>query len=220
MTTTTNYGLKKIDDSDNWRTIGDDHNDSMDSIESALTGQDAAVANLADGLAIVTNGNTHAAIAEGQYVYVRKHSSLAEGLYKAKSAISANATLSTSNLTADSAGGLNDLKGQVDSLNSKLTIRSSEIQNAPAGTSINTIQYNDYFVVIAYTSANKVWAEGDSFGTIPDNVRPNATTRTTGNTYANNVGVQIRMDALGNVTFDSKNSVEGRISFTVMYLLS
>lgn len=121
MTTTTNYGLKKIDDSDNWRTIGDDHNDSMDSIESALTGQDAAVANLADGLAIVTNGNTHAAIAEGQYVYVRKHSSLAEGLYKATSAISANATLSTSNLTADGQGGLNDLKGQVDSLNSNFT---------------------------------------------------------------------------------------------------
>ena len=148
MTTTTNYGLKKIDDSDNWRTIGDDHNDSMDSIESALTGQDAAVANLADGLAIVTNGNTHAAIAAGQYVYVRKHSSLAEGLYKAKSAISANAALSTSNLTADGNGGLNDLKGQVDSLNSKITAHT-------VGTAVDISGYN--------TASNKYTCPSDGY---------------------------------------------------------
>ena len=64
---------------------------------------------LADSLAIVANGNTHVAIGAGQFVYVRNHSSLANGLYTAKSAISANATLSTSNLEADSQGGLNAL---------------------------------------------------------------------------------------------------------------
>jgi len=73
-----------------------------------------------DGLAIVSNGNTHAAIASGQFVYVKNHSSLAEGLYKAKSAISANGALSTSNLTADGSGGLNDLQSQVDTLNSNI----------------------------------------------------------------------------------------------------
>ncbi len=78
-----------------------------------------AVANLADGLAILTNGNTHVAIANGQAVFVRNHSSLADGLYWAKAAISANGALSTSNLTADSAGGLNALKADIDTLNKK-----------------------------------------------------------------------------------------------------
>lgn len=113
MTQTTNIGLKKIDGSENWRKIFDYHNDSADKTDSA-------VAAVQDGLAIVANGNTHAAVAEGQFVYVRNHSTLAEGLYKASSAIGTNAALSTSNLTADGSGGLNDLQEQVTSLNSKM----------------------------------------------------------------------------------------------------
>ena len=65
--------------------------------------------NLAAGVAILANNNTHAAIASGQYVYVRGHGSLSEGLYMATAAIAANGTLSTSNLTAVSGGGLNSL---------------------------------------------------------------------------------------------------------------
>ena len=85
-----------------------------------------AIANVQDGLAIVANGNTHAAIASGQFVYVKNHGSLAEGLYRATAAIGTNATLSTSNLTADSAGGLNALKADVDSLNSKIDAKIIE----------------------------------------------------------------------------------------------
>ena len=77
--------------------------------------------NLAAGMAILSNNNTHAAIASGQYVYVRGHSTLAEGLYRATAAIAANGTLSTSNLTAVSGGGLNALKSSVDTLNTNLT---------------------------------------------------------------------------------------------------
>ena len=84
-----------------------------------------AIANLQDGLAIVADGNTHAAIAKDQFVYVRNHSSLAEGLYKASAAISANGTLSTSNLTADGSGGLNDLQAQVITLNSNIASLNS-----------------------------------------------------------------------------------------------
>jgi len=113
VTQTTNIGLKKIDGSENWRQIFDYHNDSADKTDSS-------VAAVQDGLAIVANGNTHAAVAEGQFVYVRNHSTLAEGLYKASSAIGTNAALSTSNLTADGSGGLNDLQEQVTSLNSNL----------------------------------------------------------------------------------------------------
>lgn len=71
------------------------------------------------GIAIVANGNTHAAITTGQYVYVKGHSTLAEGMYTATAAIAENATLSSSNLTAAS-GGLNTIKASVDSVNSNL----------------------------------------------------------------------------------------------------
>ena len=78
---------------------------------------DRSAGGLMDAIAIVANGNTHAAISAGQYVYVHNHGTLAEGLYTANSAIAANATLSTSNLTADASGGLN-------ALNSKFTWRT------------------------------------------------------------------------------------------------
>lgn len=84
------------------------------------TAREAADAALADGLAIIANGDTHAAVAAGQAVFVRSHSTLAPGLYWASSAIGTNAALSTSNLTADNQGGLNKLKGDIDSLNSKI----------------------------------------------------------------------------------------------------
>ena len=75
---------------------------------------DSAAGGLMDALAIVAQGNTHAAISAGQYVYVRGHDTLAEGLYVAASAIAANATLTSSNLTADTAGGLNSLNSKID----------------------------------------------------------------------------------------------------------
>lgn len=105
-------------------------------IPGRVTNAENSLAATQDGLAIVANGNTHAAIASGQFVYVKNHGSLAEGLYVANSAIGTNATLTTSNLTADGSGGLNalkakignvgntDLQAQVTSLNSKLGVFS------------------------------------------------------------------------------------------------
>ena len=83
---------------------------------SASTAQ--TFGNVQDGLAIVSNGNTHVAIPAGYWVYVKGHGTLSEGLYKNTSGatIAANATLSTSNLTADPDGGLNSV---YDALNSK-----------------------------------------------------------------------------------------------------
>jgi hypothetical protein len=179
-----------------------------------------SIAGVQDAVAIVANGDTHPAIADGQFVYVRNHSTLAEGLYKATAAIGTDVALTTSNLTADGSGGLNDLKGQIDSLNSKLSMRSSSLQDAPIAPTVNAIYYNDYFAFITYTSGSQVWSEGDSFGTIPSGMCPASNLRATGNTYATNVGVQIRIATDGSVKFDSKTSVDGRISFTVMYVLS
>lgn len=111
-TTTSILALTKPADSD----IADivDINANSDKI-------DAMAGAVQDAIAIVANGNTHAAIAAGQFVYVRNHSTLAQGLYKASVAIGTNAALSTSNLTADGAGGLNALKASVDTLNSNMS---------------------------------------------------------------------------------------------------
>ena len=91
--------------------------------ETSVAGQLSAANNrisaVQAGLAIVCNGNTHAAIESGQFAYVKNHSTLAEGLYRNNtgSTIAANATLSSSNLTADSSGGLNTV---YESLNGKI----------------------------------------------------------------------------------------------------
>ena len=131
-----------------WDTLTGDEIALSDSdsttVTESLNSANQAIANLQDGLAIVANGNTHAAITSGQFVYVRNHSTLADGLYKATAAIATNGTLSTSNLTADSSGGLNDLKGQVDSLNSNLTSVSAKvigILQTGIGSGIFNIRY-------------------------------------------------------------------------------
>lgn len=83
------------------------------------TANESAVSAIRNSIAIVASGNTHGAITAGQYVYVHSHSSLNEGLYTANSNISANATLSASNLTAVSGGGLNALNSNIKILYSK-----------------------------------------------------------------------------------------------------
>ena len=105
-TYTSNLNLKKpaLDDD----ALITDINNNMDILDAAANG-------IQDALAIVANGNTHAAITSGQFVYVRNHSTLTEGLYVASSNIAANATLSSSNLAADSKGGLNSLSEQMAS---------------------------------------------------------------------------------------------------------
>ena len=92
---------------------------------TALGNMDTAIEQ---GIAILATGNTHAAITSGQYVFVRNHSTLANGLYKASANIAANAALSTSNLVADSSGGLNSLKAGLDTLNSNMVTRFIEDQ--------------------------------------------------------------------------------------------
>ena len=103
-TYTSNLNLKKpaLDDD----ALITDINNNMDILDAAANG-------IQDAMAIVANGNTHVAITSGQFVYVRNHSTLTEGLYVASSNIAANATLSSSNLTADSKGGLNALSEQI-----------------------------------------------------------------------------------------------------------
>lgn len=118
-TTTQNLGLIKPAGTDKIRIAQINSNmDILDAkmgpvgstpLQTQATNAEASISALQRGLAIICNGNTHAAIVPGQYAYVRNHASLEEGLYMATAAIAANGALSTSNLAAVSGGGLNKL---------------------------------------------------------------------------------------------------------------
>lgn len=97
---------------------------------------DGTAGGLMDALAIVAQGNTHGAISAGQYVYVRGHDTLAEGLYVASTAIAANATLTSSNLTADSDGGLNSLNSNMASLSEHLDLIGTLVNGPNNSTSV------------------------------------------------------------------------------------
>lgn len=144
-TYTSNLNLKKpaLDDD----ALITDINNNMDILDAAANG-------IEDALAIVANGNTHAAITSGQFVYVRNHNTLTEGLYVASSNIAANATLSSSNLAADSKGGLNSLSEQMAQIVSA---------NAPSHNSIYRGKYLGSAVVSAQWTAIKNGTFDDLF---------------------------------------------------------
>ena len=122
-------------------------------IPGRVTNAENSLAAAEDGLAIVANGNTHAAIASGQFVYVKNHGSLAEGLYVANSAIGTNAALTTSNLTADGSGGLNALKAKIGNvgntdLQSQVTSLNSKLSNSVYSKRV-TLNTNDSVLITA-----------------------------------------------------------------------
>lgn len=119
MANTTNLDLVKP--------LGTDHalisviNGNMDKVDAYAGKVNDSLAAVQDGLAIVAVGDTHAAITSGQFVYVKEHNTLPEGLYTASANIAANGALSTSNLTADSKGGLNALSDQIGAIGNSRT---------------------------------------------------------------------------------------------------
>ena len=96
-------------------------NSAISSLTTAVNSNAASIDCIEDAIAIVANNNTHAAISNGQFVYVKNHGTLAEGLYKATANIAANAALSSSNLAADASGGLNAMKAITNSLSDQIT---------------------------------------------------------------------------------------------------
>jgi hypothetical protein len=107
-TNTTNLGLRKPAKAD-YVNVVTDIDDNMDLIDSAVNNVEKAVA-------VIANGNTHVAVSAGEYLYIRNHLSLEEGLYMATEAIAQNGTLSSSNTTAITRG----IGGQVTALNNKV----------------------------------------------------------------------------------------------------
>ena len=94
--------------------------DEQDTQDQAIASNSQAIAKVQNGLAyIVGNTNTTGGtLAVGQFVYVKNHSTIAEGLRKVTASISANGNITTSNTSECTEGGLNKLKGDVDALNS------------------------------------------------------------------------------------------------------
>ena len=132
--------------------LGTDHalvsvlNSNSDKIDAYAGAVNAGLDGLRDGLGILADGNTHAAITSGQFVYVKNHQTLPEGLYQASTNIAANGTLSTSNLTADPKGGLNTLSEQIVNLIKEQTSGSSTSQKV-----INAISNaNNFIVLVGY----------------------------------------------------------------------
>lgn len=98
----------------------------MTTAQSDIADLDAALGNVKSDIGIVedTNTATHT-IAAGQYVIWK------DALYKASTAIPLGTTLSASNLTAVSGGGLNDI---FQNLSNSLLL-SGDWRNAPVGLS-------------------------------------------------------------------------------------
>lgn len=108
-----------------------------------------------NGIAIVATGNTHAAITSGQYVYIQDHGTLAEGLYRATANIAANGTLSGSNVTAVSGGGLNALNSNIRTANSINWVTTFSAQIEKNGLYLFTSQrYGDIILLTCFSDGN------------------------------------------------------------------
>ena len=143
MANTTNLGLGKLAGTEKLKTFPSMQADNMDTLDTAIGagfGKNSkpsisqSMKNLGGGMAVLCDNNTHAAIPAGHYAYVMNHGTLTEGLYQnlSGSQIAANATLSGSNLTAVSGGGLNSLYSKI---NSKLSFVGL--------TSFRAVRYSD-----------------------------------------------------------------------------
>lgn len=131
-TNTTNLGLRKPAKAD-YVNVVTDIDDNMDLIDSAVNNAEKAVA-------IIANGNTHVAVSAGEYLYVRNHTSLSEGLYMATEAIAQNGTLSSSNTSAITRG----IGGQVTAMNNKVgSVNSAKRGTTNTTTGVFSFQMNN-----------------------------------------------------------------------------
>lgn len=160
-TTTTNLGLRKPAKTD-YINVVTDLDDNMDTIDSSVNAAQEAVA-------IMSDGNTHIAVSSGEYLYVRNHASLSEGLYIATAAIAQNGTLSSSNVTAITRGiggqvtQLYDRVGKIKRAGRGLTNTSTGIYTFTMENSTSAFIMITANVVAAYSTSNGSFY----YGTLP-----------------------------------------------------
>lgn len=167
-TYTSNLDLKKPAQSDKIRIA--DINNNMDTIDSTIgaIGTRSVTEQLTDiegSIAIVSTGNVHVAISAGQYIYIKGHDTLSDGLYTANSALAANATLSSSNVTAVSGGGLNSLSNQITNLQKNADIISTATTEFVAGQTMTlTNNCDDYEFIALQCNSNATGNPGQGRG--------------------------------------------------------
>ena len=140
----TKSGARKIEGTDNWREIFDDHNYTVDALDQ-----------LADDMAIIVNGNKTAyasGAAVGQYVLLRNSTitDRADGMYKAAKAIPYNTTIDKTYLTAVSGGAINSLSDHIEGIPT-ITSSGSGLQKRftytfPSGLKIETGKFRTHTV--------------------------------------------------------------------------
>lgn len=79
-----------------------------DSVADKFTAVDTNIDNAKGQIVVTANGDTHAQIPRERYVSVKNKSGLTNGIYRTKTAIAQNGSLSSSNLDSVSKGALND----------------------------------------------------------------------------------------------------------------
>ena len=129
--------------------VGDEitFNDSNSAM--IITSSNRSINSLESAIAIISSGDTHPAINAGQYVYIKLHSNISgiadlpEGLYVAKSSISANAALTTSNVSSISGGGLNNLLINIPNYYNNAGFHNSIFRGNSLGSSISSTQWSE-----------------------------------------------------------------------------
>ena len=156
MAVTPNLNLYKPDEED-YVSIARDLNENYEKIDAAFGSHSDAIANLQSGLAYIV-GNTNAtgvSLAVGQYVYVKGHSTIPEGLRKVKgsSAIGNGGSITTNNTEAVSEGGLNALNSNITADTQITSCTSDDITiNGHTGYYKRTDHLVTFAIKINYTS--------------------------------------------------------------------
>ena len=92
-----------------------------------------------------TNTSGHN-LASGEFVYVKDHATIPDGLRKANTAISQNISITTSNTDAVSGGGLNDLRNSIKDISIKRIINSYNASSQNLSITLNP--YTIYLLVV------------------------------------------------------------------------
>ena len=154
MANTTNLDLVKP--------AGTDHalisvlNSNSDKIDAFAGQTNDSLSAEQNGLAyIVGNTNTTGGtLAVGQFVYVKGHSTIPEGLRKVTSSISANGSITTSNTDACSEGGLNALNSNIEKYPSKGIVLDTTNIQATGSTSSFTATEPCFFYAVLLEGSN------------------------------------------------------------------
>ena len=154
-------------------------------VTASATEESTAIAKVQNGLAcIVGNTNTTGGtLAVGQFVYVKGHSTITEGLRKVTASISANGNITTSNTSSCSEGGLNELNSNIANIESSTNL-SSEVTASESGTELqdvslyvrNKIVCLNCILKNSSTSASKTISAYSPWIKMPNSVLPNKNT--------------------------------------------